>query len=212
MSADSTDSAPLPDHLEDRLAEFTELVATAISNTASRDELARLADEQAALRRVATLVARGLPRRGVRGRRARGRPAPRCRRHAHGALRGGRRGTTVASWSGSANRLPVGIRIELGNDDPELDHAQTPTPSAASWAPLIGGARSSSTDALGSHDRARWRRGAPGGYGFADRRLHGARRDRDLEHRGAHGGQAAGGRAGGVAARRDARRAGRAPG
>ena len=54
-------ASPLPDHIEDRLAEFTELVATAISNSASRAELARLADEQAALRRVATLVARGVP-------------------------------------------------------------------------------------------------------------------------------------------------------
>ena len=52
---------PLPDHTEDRLAEFTELLATAISNTESRIGLARLADEQAALRRVATLVARGTP-------------------------------------------------------------------------------------------------------------------------------------------------------
>jgi PAS domain S-box-containing protein len=61
MSADSTEGAPLPDHIEDRLAEFTELVATAISNTASREALVRLADEQAALRRVATLVAQALP-------------------------------------------------------------------------------------------------------------------------------------------------------
>jgi PAS domain S-box-containing protein len=59
MSADSTDREPLPEHIEDRLAEFTAMVATAISNTASRDELARLAAEQAALRRVATLVAKG---------------------------------------------------------------------------------------------------------------------------------------------------------
>ena len=51
--------ASLPDHVEDRLAEFTELVATAISNTETRAGLARLADEQVALRRVATLVARG---------------------------------------------------------------------------------------------------------------------------------------------------------
>jgi PAS domain S-box-containing protein len=51
--------APLPDHMEDRLAEFTELVATAISNTESRAGLARLAEEQAALRRMATLVAQG---------------------------------------------------------------------------------------------------------------------------------------------------------
>jgi signal transduction histidine kinase len=49
---------PLPDRIEDRLAEFTALIAAAFSNTASRDEVARLADEQAALRRVAVLVAR----------------------------------------------------------------------------------------------------------------------------------------------------------
>ena len=36
--------------------------ATAVSNSASREALARLAEEQAALRRVATLVAQGVPR------------------------------------------------------------------------------------------------------------------------------------------------------
>ena len=55
----SSPDTPLPDHLEDRLAEFTELVATAITNTQAREELTRLAEEQAALRRVATLVAQG---------------------------------------------------------------------------------------------------------------------------------------------------------
>jgi PAS domain S-box-containing protein len=49
----------LPAGIEERLAEFTELVATAISNTQAREDLHQLADEQAALRRVATLVARG---------------------------------------------------------------------------------------------------------------------------------------------------------
>jgi PAS domain S-box-containing protein len=52
---------PLPNYIEDRLAQFTELVATAISTTAGREQLARLADEQSALRRVATLVARESP-------------------------------------------------------------------------------------------------------------------------------------------------------
>jgi GAF domain-containing protein len=51
----------LLDDAERRLIAFTGLVATAISNTDSREELARLADEQAALRRVATLVARREP-------------------------------------------------------------------------------------------------------------------------------------------------------
>jgi signal transduction histidine kinase len=51
----------LPADTEARLASFTELVATAIANTESRASVARLAEEQAALRRVATLVARGVP-------------------------------------------------------------------------------------------------------------------------------------------------------
>ena len=59
MMALSTNHAPLEEGIETRLAEFTELIATAIANTQARDELHRLADEQAALRRVATLVARG---------------------------------------------------------------------------------------------------------------------------------------------------------
>jgi PAS domain S-box-containing protein len=63
MSVDSTDGAPMPDDVEDRLLEFTELVAAAFATTARQEELARLADEQAALRRVATLVAQVAPAR-----------------------------------------------------------------------------------------------------------------------------------------------------
>jgi PAS domain S-box-containing protein len=51
---------PLSENTEARLADFTELVATAMANADSHAEIARLADEQAALRRVATLVARGV--------------------------------------------------------------------------------------------------------------------------------------------------------
>jgi PAS domain S-box-containing protein len=61
ISAISTDPEPLPDRIEDRLADFTELVATAILNTEARTRVGQLADEQAALRRVATLVAEGVP-------------------------------------------------------------------------------------------------------------------------------------------------------
>ena len=53
--------ATLPPDTETRLENFTELVATAIAKAESRDALARLADEQASLRRVATLVARDAP-------------------------------------------------------------------------------------------------------------------------------------------------------
>jgi GAF domain-containing protein len=54
-----TAGEPLPLHVEERLEKFTGLVATAISNAESREALRQLADEQAALRRVATLVAEG---------------------------------------------------------------------------------------------------------------------------------------------------------
>jgi signal transduction histidine kinase len=54
-----TRGEPLPADTEARLAGFTELLATAIANTQARVELLGSADEQAALRRVATLVARG---------------------------------------------------------------------------------------------------------------------------------------------------------
>ena len=59
--------APLPPDTEQRMTEFTDLIGTAVANAqnraaleTSRDELARLLAEQAALRRVATLVARGI--------------------------------------------------------------------------------------------------------------------------------------------------------
>jgi len=57
----SSPEAPFPESVEDRLAEFTELVATAIANSQAHEELTRLAEEQAALRRVATLLAREAP-------------------------------------------------------------------------------------------------------------------------------------------------------
>jgi PAS domain S-box-containing protein len=59
MVTASPQSEPLPERLEERLAEFTALVATALSTTQAREDLHRLAEEQAALRRVATLVAQG---------------------------------------------------------------------------------------------------------------------------------------------------------
>jgi len=61
LAAVSTSDQPPPPDTEQRLAEFTQLVATAIANTENREQLTRLAEEQAALRRVATLVAEGAP-------------------------------------------------------------------------------------------------------------------------------------------------------
>jgi len=59
MAVGSSRPEPLPAGTEMRIGAFAELVATAIANTAARTEISRLAEEQAALRRVATLVARG---------------------------------------------------------------------------------------------------------------------------------------------------------
>ena len=47
------------DDAEERLANFTELIGTAISNAQARADLSRLVAEQESLRRVATLVAQG---------------------------------------------------------------------------------------------------------------------------------------------------------
>jgi signal transduction histidine kinase len=51
--------------IQDRLAQFAGLAATAVANAQSRAELRSVADEQAALRRVAELVARGAATRQV---------------------------------------------------------------------------------------------------------------------------------------------------
>ena len=59
LIAVTSQSEPLPRETDSRIGEFTELVATAIANAEARDELSRLVEEQAALRRVATLVAEG---------------------------------------------------------------------------------------------------------------------------------------------------------
>jgi signal transduction histidine kinase len=59
--AGSASEQRLPADIQPRLGSFTELVAAAIANAESRTSLRRLAEEQAALRRVATLVARGVP-------------------------------------------------------------------------------------------------------------------------------------------------------
>ena len=59
VAAASTTDRPLPPETEERIAKFAELVAAAIANAEGRAELTRLAEEQAAVRRVATLVAQG---------------------------------------------------------------------------------------------------------------------------------------------------------
>ena len=117
MAAGATEGERLPDRIEDRLAEFTELVATAISNSASREQLARLADEQAALRRVATLVAQGVPPSEVFAAVAQevglllGVDATHMARYELDGT-----ATGVAAWSSAGDHIPVGTRVSTEGD------------------------------------------------------------------------------------------------
>jgi signal transduction histidine kinase len=114
MSAASTTDRPLPLDTEQRLTEFTELVATAIANTEGRERITKLADEQAALRRVATLVARGAPPdvvfEAVIGEVGRLIPADTAalgRYETDGTI------SMVGSWSRSEGSIPVGMRFPV---------------------------------------------------------------------------------------------------
>jgi signal transduction histidine kinase len=117
MIATSNADEPLPAQTESRIAAFTELVATAISNSEARVEVGRLAGEQAALRRVATLVARGRPSTEVFAEVARevgelldAESAWMDRYDDDG------KATVVASWGAGANDLPVGTRFAVEGD------------------------------------------------------------------------------------------------
>jgi signal transduction histidine kinase len=59
MAVGTSHEEPLPPETKLRLGQFIELMATAIANAEARAEVERLADEQAALPRVAMLVAKG---------------------------------------------------------------------------------------------------------------------------------------------------------
>ena len=113
-----TREEPLPPDTESRLGEFTALMATAISNAEARVEVERLAEEQAALRRVAVLVAH--------------QPSPSdvftAVTEAVGLLLdadlavlhvfpGDGLATTIASWSGDGPILPIGTRFPLDGDN-----------------------------------------------------------------------------------------------
>ena len=98
---------------EDRLQQFSELIATALANADAREELRRVAEEQAALRRVATLVAEGAPASAVFAAVAEevgqllSVDAAAVRRYlADGTAE------IVASWSPGAEFIPVRLRAQ----------------------------------------------------------------------------------------------------
>jgi PAS domain S-box-containing protein len=141
MAVDSTDPEPLPGDIEARLAEFTALVATAISNSASRAELARLAHEQAALRRVATLVARESPPAEVFGA-----VAEEVSRLLHTddttVLRydDGKTVTVVANSNEAGARMPAGSRRPLEGENVAGQVQRTGRPARIDDYAQLGGA------------------------------------------------------------------------
>jgi signal transduction histidine kinase len=116
MIVASTHEDALPAGTEHRLAEFTELVATAIANAQAREELSTLANEQAALRRVATLVARGEPPRAVFAAVAEevGQVLPAADYTMVGRYDPDRAFEVVGGWSRAGDLVPVGSKDRIG--------------------------------------------------------------------------------------------------
>ncbi|HET6192812.1 MAG TPA: GAF domain-containing protein, partial [Trebonia sp.] len=115
----STREQPLPADTEARLAGFTELAATAIASAEARVELRGFAEEQGALRRVATLVARAAAPEEVfaavaaeAGRLLRA-DATLLSRYDQDA-----KATVVGAWTSTGGTpAPLGTRLSLGGRD-----------------------------------------------------------------------------------------------
>jgi GAF domain-containing protein len=129
MIVGSMREEPLPAGTEVRLAGFTELAATAIANMQARVELRGFADEQASLRRVATLVAHGAPPDDVLA--AVTEEAGRLLGAQHAMLsRYGSQGAMLsAEWSSTSIGFPVGTRWILGGQNLHTIVFQTHRPS-----------------------------------------------------------------------------------
>jgi len=117
MCVGATDGARLPAHTEVRLRDFTDILGTAISSTQARHDLGVLATEQAALRRVATLVAEGANSEVVfdavcteMGRLIDASTVNLAHYTPDGF------NLTVAGWSQNDSHVPVGTRLPLAPD------------------------------------------------------------------------------------------------
>ena len=207
MFASSKGDRQLPADTESRIAAFTELVATAISNTEARAEVAaaRRRAGRAAARRDAgrARVAAG---RGVRRGRRGGRPAAagrgldeavplRGRRHGDRSWRAGAHGETRsrsarAGHSRATNVPTLVVETRPARPDRRLRRRAGPLGALArdarASARAVGDADRRRGPAVGRADRRiAARRAAAGRHRVAHRRVHRARRHRDLERPGA---------------------------
>jgi GAF domain-containing protein len=130
MTVNSGSAVAYPAGAEQRVAQFTELVSTAISNIESRAKVERLAAEQSALRHVATLVAsehspEELFQTLVQEVRVLlGVDASEILRYEADAT-----ATMVAGWSDAAISLPVGQRLRLEGENLASEVQRTGAPA-----------------------------------------------------------------------------------
>jgi len=151
MVASTTELDPLSPGTDARLAEFTELLATAIENAESREALAQLADEQTALRRVATLVARDAPSRELFGAVAR-EVGTLLGADFSGMIRyeDGPTVTPVATWAAVGEHPPVPDRFRTEAGDPTTMIAETEEPARVDdWTTVPGPIAAFVRDELG---------------------------------------------------------------
>jgi signal transduction histidine kinase len=164
--AASTREDPFPEDTETRLAQFTELLATAISNTEARADASRLAEEQAALRRVATLVAHESSPSEVSAAVAKevagllGVENMRMVRYEADATV-----TVVAEWGELDAAFPVGSRLPLGGKNIASQVLRTERPARIEYAKATG--------AVGAYARSMGSRSAVGAPIVVDGRLWG---------------------------------------
>ena len=164
--AASAREEPFPEDTETRLAQFTELLATAISNAEARADASRLAEEQAALRRVATLVAHESSPSEVSAAVAKevaallGVENMRMARYDADATV-----TVVAQWGEPDAAFPVGSRVPLGGKNIASQVLETERPARIESAKATG--------AIGAYVRSMGSRTAVGAPIVVDGRLWG---------------------------------------
>jgi signal transduction histidine kinase/ketosteroid isomerase-like protein len=164
--AASTREEPFPDDTETRLAEFTELLAVAISNAEARAAASRLAEEQAALRRVATMVAHESSPSEV---------AAAVAKEVAGLLEVENMRmvryepdatvSVVAEWGEPDAAFPVGTRLPLGGKNIASEVLRTERPARIEYAKATG--------AVGDYVRGMGSRSAVGAPIVVDGRLWG---------------------------------------
>jgi signal transduction histidine kinase len=139
LAVHSKQAQPLPADTESRLENFTELLATAMANAQARAEASRLTEEQAALRRVATLVARESSPAQVFAAVAKeiggllSVENMRMVRYETDATV-----TVVAEWGESHAAFPVGTRLPLGGNNIASRVFETQRPARIEYAQATG--------------------------------------------------------------------------